>query len=165
MLSVTDKILRASFVNASRKEVSDLTLPPTFGELDWDALDFLGWRDPRASRRAYIVVPVDGEPVGVMLRQAEASPHSRAQCTWCQDVKLPNDVVFYSARRAGPAGRNGDTIGTLVCAEFQCSANVRKPAPVAYLGFDVEAARQQRIADLRLRSAAFVASVVSGRGR
>jgi hypothetical protein len=105
---------------------------------------------------------VDGEPVGVVLRQADASSRHRAQCSWCRDVKLPNDVVFFSAQRAGVAGRNGDTIGTWVCAEFQCSANVRKLPSMAYIGFDVEAARLARIDMLRARSAGFVAEVLAG---
>jgi hypothetical protein len=162
MLPLTPQTLAATFVNASRKEVSDITLPDGFDAIDWNELDYLGWRDPKMSRRAYIVVPIDGEPVGIVLKQSEASPRRRAQCTWCQDVKLPNDVVFYSARRVGAAGRNGNTIGTLICDEFQCSTNVRKLLPPAYLGFDAEAARQQRIETLRTRSAGFVADVQRG---
>ncbi|MEL4319264.1 FBP domain-containing protein [Leifsonia sp. YIM 134122] len=167
MLPISEKTIRASFVNASRKETTDITLPADFDQLDWDRLDFLGWRDRRIARRAYIVVPdiggPDGDPgtelVGVMLQQAKASPQKRAQCSWCQDVTLPNDVVFFGARLAGPAGRNGDTAGTLVCADFECSTNVRKKPPVAYIGFDVEAAREERMLGLRVRAAAFAATV------
>ena len=132
MLPIVEKTLRTSFVNASRKETTDITLPAGFETLDWDALDYLGWRDPKIGRRAYAVVPtLDGELIGILFRQAEASPRSRAQCSWCQDVKLPNDVTFYSAKRSGPAGRNGNTVGTLVCQDFQCSRNVRKLPPPA----------------------------------
>uniref|UniRef100_A0A942SWU2 FBP domain-containing protein n=1 Tax=Neobacillus citreus TaxID=2833578 RepID=A0A942SWU2_9BACI len=160
MLPISEKTLRASFVNASRKETADLTLPADLDTIDWDGLDYLGWRDPKIGRRAYVVVPtLDGDLVGILFRQAEASPRSRAQCSWCQDVKLPNDVVFYSAKRSGKAGRNGNTVGTLVCQDFQCSRNVRKTPPLAYEGYDVEAARLQRIEDLQLRAAAFAAEV------
>jgi len=160
MLPLSEKTLRSSFVNASRKEVADLTLPAGFDSLEWDRLDFLGWRDPRIGKRAYTVVPtLEGDLVGVLLRQAEASPRSRAQCSWCQDVTLPNDVVFYSAKRSGPAGRNGNTVGTLVCAEFQCSHNARRTPPPAYEGYDVEAARHRRIEDLQLRAASFVSAL------
>ncbi len=165
MLPLNDKTIRASFANASRKEVSDLALPPAFDAIDWSELDFLGWRDPKMPKRAYVVIPaVPDEPevTGIMLRQADASPGARAQCSWCQDVRLPNPVVFFAARRAGSAGRRGDTVGTLVCDEFQCSRNARTAPPPAYLGFDVEAARQERIADLRRRAAAFAASVLAG---
>ena len=160
MLSLDEKTIRESFVNASRKELSDLTLPD-LGDLKWDALDYLGWRDRRISRRAYVVVPVGDGFVGAVLRQAEAGAR-RAQCSWCQDVTLPNDVVFYGARRAGPAGRNGDTVGTLMCGNFECSANVRKAPVVAYIGFDVDAARTHRIEVLRERAAGFVTAVING---
>jgi hypothetical protein len=162
MILLDDKTIRASFVNASRKEVSDLTLPADLAETDWDRLDYLGWRDPKVAKRAYIVVPSDDGPVGIILKQAEASPRSRAQCSWCQDIKLPNDVVLYSARRVGSAGRNGNTVGTLICSEFQCSANVRVLPPSAYLGFDREAARDQRIDVLRERAGDFALGIVHG---
>ena len=70
-----------------------------------------------------------------------------------------NLVVLYGARRAGHGGRNGNTLGTLVCESFQCSKNVRMLPPSAYLGFDREAARQERIVMLRERSASFALSV------
>lgn len=160
MLAITEKSLRASFVNASRKEVGDLSLPSDFETIDWDQLDYLGWRDPKIGRRAYVVVPsLDGDLIGILLRQADASPRSRAQCSWCQDVKLPNDVVLFTARRSGKAGRNGNTVGTLICEDFQCSRNVRMTPPLAYEGFDVEAARQKRIDGLQLRAAAFAAEI------
>lgn len=100
--------------------------------IDWDQRDYLGWRDTKIGKRAYAAIPtLDGAVIGILFRQAEASPRSRAQCSWCQDVKRPNDVVFYSAKRSGSAGRNGDTVGTLVCEDFQCSGNVRKTPPLA----------------------------------
>ncbi|MCS5722138.1 FBP domain-containing protein [Herbiconiux sp. CPCC 203407] len=177
MQPLDEKTLRASFVNTSRKELSDLTLPDGFETLDFARLDYLGWRDRRIARRAYAVVPVgpdgdDGagpgstgsagvpELIGVMLKQAEASPRTRAQCSLCQDVQLPNDVVLFSARRSGPAGRNGNTIASLVCSSFECSTNVRKLPATAYVGFDVEAARTDRIASLRTRVAAFARAVL-----
>lgn len=160
MLPITEKVLRASFVNASRKELSDLSLPADFDMIDWERLDYLGWRDRKIDRRAYVVVPsLDGDLVGILFRQAEASPRSRAQCSWCRDVKLPNDVVLYSAKRSGKAGRNGNTIGTLICQDFQCSQNVRKAPPLAYEGYDIEAVRLKRIENLRVHSASFAAEV------
>ena len=162
MLPLNDPTIRASFVNATRKELTELTLPPGFAELNWERLDYLGWRDPKYAKRAYIVVPMDDGVAGVVLKQADADPRKRAQCSWCQDITLPNDVVLYSARRVGPAGRNGNTVGTLICSDFQCSANARKLPPSAYLGFDREAARQQRIDVLRERASDFALGIVLG---
>jgi hypothetical protein len=161
MLPLTESDIRASLVNASQREARDIRLPEGFADLAWDRLDFLGWRDPKAPQRGIVVVPVGDQPIGVLLQQATAAPRSRAQCSWCQDVRLPAPVVFYGARRAGSAGRNGNTIGTLVCADFECSANVRKPRPIPYLGFDPAAATVQLIEDLRTRVASFAADVAS----
>lgn len=159
MLAVTESTIRASFVNASKKEVSDMSLPEGFEAIDFDRLDYLGWRDRKIARRAYLAVQTDDGLVAVMLTRAEASPRARAQCSWCQDVTLPNPVVLYTARRSGAAGRKGDALGTLVCEGFECSANVRKLPPMAYLGFDAEAARAERIATLQIRAADFVAGI------
>jgi len=159
MLPLTQQQIRSSFVNASRKEISDLALPLDFAEISWDKLDYIGWRDRKAPKRAYAVIPVDGDLVGILFRQAEATPRTRAQCSWCQDVNLTNEVVFYGAKRAGDAGRKGDTVGTLICADFGCSKNVRMLPPVAYVGFDVEAARQKRILELRERVQSFAREV------
>jgi len=161
MLVLDDRVIRSSFVNATRKELSELALPDLPG-IDWDRLDYLGWRDPRLAKRAYIVVPLADGPVGIVLKQAEASPRTRAQCSWCQDIQLPNDVVLYGARRSGAAGRNGNTVGTLICANFECSTNVRRLPPSAYLGFDTEAARDRRIETLRIRSGDFATGIVEG---
>jgi len=161
MLPLDSTTIKATFVNASRKVVADITVPPGLDTIDWTGLDYLGWIDPKMKRRSYAVVPVDGKPVGIVLRQADASPRRRAQCSWCRDVKLPNDVVLYSAQRAGAAGRNGDTVAIWICAEFQCSANVRKLPSMAYIGFDVAAARQERIGMLQQRSAGFITEILA----
>ncbi|MGY3127227.1 hypothetical protein ACVWW9_000726 [Agrococcus sp. UYP33] len=164
MLPITPVDLRAAFVNASRKEVASVTLPDWFDDADWASLDYLGWRDPKIARRAYVVAPtLDGEHVGIVLRRADAAPRARAQCSWCQDVRLPNDVVFYSAKLAGAAGRRGDTVGTLLCEDFECSRNARKLPPLAYEGYDLEAARVRRIDELRMRAAGFADAVVRER--
>lgn len=160
MLPLSETDIRNSFVNASRKEISDLALPLDFDSIDWNRLDYFGWRDRKAPRRAYVLVRLDDVPVGVMLRQAETVPRYRAQCSWCQDVNLSNEVVFYGAKRAGASGRKGDTVGTLICANFGCSVNARKHPPVAYVGFDVDAAREKQITDLRAHAQGFVRAVL-----
>ena len=162
MHPISEATLRASFINASLRERQNLTLPADFGDLDWTRLDFLGWRDRKAAQLGYVVAEVDDEPVGILLRQADAKPRSRAQCSWCADVQLPNDVVLCSAKRAGNAGRNGNTLGTLVCANFECPVNVRRRAPLAYVGFDLEAEKQRRIAALREHVTNFVRNVRDG---
>ncbi|WP_447913507.1 FBP domain-containing protein [Microbacterium phyllosphaerae] len=159
MRPIDERTLRASFLNASRKEVSDLTLPPGFADVDFEKLDYLGWVDPKLPRRSYVVAWVDDVLTGVILQRAEQRVIARAQCSWCEDVTLRNDVQLYVARKAGPAGRKGDTIGTLVCTEFGCSKNVRVLPPLAYDGYDRELAREMRIVRLQEHVAAFIAAV------
>ncbi|MEY9852875.1 hypothetical protein ABH923_002553 [Leifsonia sp. EB41] len=161
MLPVNEQQLRSSFVNASQRERKELTLPD-LANTRWDDLDYLGWRDRRNPNQGYVIAEVDGELVGVLLRKADGGVRSRPQCSWCEDVHLPNEVVFFIAKRAGAAGRNGNTLGTLVCAGFECSANVRKRPPLAYVGFDVEAARLQRMEALREHVTTFVRRVAEG---
>ncbi|WP_144874454.1 FBP domain-containing protein [Microbacterium sp. 1.5R] len=159
MRPLDDRVLRASFINATRKEVSDISLPPGFAEIDFDTLDYLGWTDPKLPRRSYVVVWIDDVATGVVLQRAEQRVIARAQCSWCEDVTLRNDVQLYTARKAGPAGRKGDTIGNLTCAEFGCSKNVRVLPPLAYQGYDRELAREMRILKLQEHVQAFVRAV------
>lgn len=167
MQPITESFIRSSFINASRREVKELSLPADFEdftEAHWAGLDFLGWRDPKFARRGYVVLPrFDGDPVGVALTQAEATPRTRAMCNWCQDVRRPNEVVFWSAKRVGDAGRRGNTVGTLICREFQCSRNVRNDPPPAYDGYDVAAARERRLDTLRLKVDGFADMLITGR--
>ncbi len=161
MRPLDERAIRASFINASRKEASSASVPPELETVDFDRLDYLGWSDARFARRAYVVAWVDDEPVGILLQRAEQRVLARAQCSWCDDVTLRHDVQFFSARKAGPAGRRGDTIGTLACSEFWCSDNVRKLPPLAYEGYDREAARDQRILRLQEHVTAFIREVAA----
>ncbi|KGJ72086.1 translation elongation factor [Cryobacterium roopkundense] len=162
MLQLTDQDIRASLVNVSLRERKGLTLPANFADLWWEKLDYLGWRDPKIPGIGYVIVELESGPVGILLSQAKGRMQTRPQCSWCTDVQLPNEVVFLSAKRAGPAGRNGDTIATLACANFECSANVRKLPSMAYIGFDVEAARVRRIDALGEHVRNFVKDVRDG---
>lgn len=157
MHAIDESAIRASFINASRKEASSVTLPAGFATVDFDTLDFLGWSDPKMPRRAYVATHLeDGSPVSALLQQAEQRTLARAQCSWCQDVTLRNDVQLFVARKAGPAGRKGDTVGTLICANFACSTNVRMLPPLAYEGYDRETARELRILQLQENVQGFI---------
>ncbi len=158
---LTEKQIRTSFVNCSRREAAQLTLPVDLADLRWDRLDVLGWIDRKAPLRSYAVVPVDDEIVGVALRSPErAATRRRAVCAWCEDVYATGDVSLYVAPRAGAAGRKGDTVGTLICTTFECSRNVRRTPTIIEAGQDPAALVQRRIEGLRERSARFVREVL-----
>jgi hypothetical protein len=167
MHPVTEAQIRASFINASRREAAQAALP-VLDTLDWDRLDYLGWRDRKAPLSAYVVLEIGDEPVGVLLRAGDAGRVRRAAvCAWCEDIVVTDDVSFYVARRGGAPGRRGDTIGTLICTQFGCSRNVRRRPTRTEIGTDQANAPEQivrrRIAGLRERSTRFVEEVLRTR--
>ncbi|SDQ57765.1 FBP domain-containing protein [Microbacterium sp. cf332] len=149
MFALTEKSIRSSFVNVSLRERNSIVVPSDLGDVDWSTRDYFGWREPKAPLLGFVVAEIDGEAVGLQLRQSDQATRTRPQCSWCSDVTLPNEVVFFAAKRAGKAGRSGNTVGTLICARFECSRNVRRLDPPPYLGFDAAAARDRRIEGLR----------------
>lgn len=159
MHTLDERTIRASFINASRKEASSLTLPAGFAQIDFSTLDYLGWFDPKLPKRAYVVAEIDDQVVGILLQRGDQRTAARAQCSWCDDVTLRNDVQFFFARKTGASGRNGNTIGTLICENFGCSANVRRLPPLAYEGYDRELAREMRMLRLREHVAGFIAGL------
>ncbi|MDQ0372727.1 FBP domain-containing protein [Cellulomonas humilata] len=161
MNPLTEKLIRASFVNCSRREASQLTLPTDLSDLRWERLDYLGWIDRKAPQRAYVVLTVDDTLVGITLRSPEgAASRRRAVCAWCEDVYATDDVSMYVARRAGGPGRNGDTIGTLICTTFECSHNVRRKPTIIEAGQDPAGLVLRRIEGLRERSVRFAREVL-----
>ncbi|MCA0158165.1 FBP domain-containing protein [Tsukamurella sp. M9C] len=150
-----------AFRGATKSEVKRVAFPSNFDEFDFAALEFVGWRDKKIPRRAYVSVPTDDGLVTLLLTQADAKPSAKAMCTWCRDVNISSQAVLYSVRRGGSAGRKGDTLGVLVCEDFRCAANARKLPPAFHKGTDVEQIREQNLADLRRRVTGFVAEVLS----
>jgi hypothetical protein len=162
---LTEAEIRRSFVNCSRGEAKALTLPRGFDELAWGELEMLGWRDPKAPLRGYIVVQGflggDEEPVGIAVRAAESRMSSRtaAMCLLCQTGQSGDAVSLFTARRTGEAGRNGNTVGTYMCADLACSRRVRTDIPPWLRERDPAEVVAERAADLRARVRGFVDAV------
>jgi hypothetical protein len=160
---LTDNEIRASFVNASRREAKQANLPADLDlGLRWETLDYLGWVDRSNPQRAYAVVPVDDEPVGLLLRASERTRKASTMCAWCEDVFATSDVTLFVARRAGAAGREGNSLGTLVHADFSCSTHVRRLPNGMEGGLDPLALVERRIEELRARSSAFARRLRDG---
>jgi len=142
MHKFTAQQIRSSFINASRSEAAKLNLPKNFDTLDWERIDFLAWRDEKMPLRGYLVVPGPKGPTGIMLRASEggAKKNRSVLCELCRDVFSKDDVVLWVARRAGQSGRNGNTLGTLICADFVCCRNVRVEPPANEINPDIAAA-------------------------
>ncbi|MEZ5211074.1 FBP domain-containing protein [Gordonia sp. PP30] len=161
MQSLTQEQILAAFRGATKSELDRVSFPLDFDRVDFERREFYAWRDRKAPRRAYLVVPHDDGPVALILNRSMAKSPRRVMCAWCRDVDVDEDAVLYTARRVGARGRRGDSVGVLVCESFGCNRNVRKLPPAYHKGTDLDAIRESQIAELRRRVGAFVAEVVS----
>jgi hypothetical protein len=119
--------IRGSFVNCSKGEAKRISLPRDLGELPWGDLDFLGWRDPGARERAYLVRP-GADPLGIVLRIAPGARRNLLRsslCSLCLTGHSGGGVDLLAAPLAGAAGRQGNTVALYMCADLACSLYVR----------------------------------------
>ncbi|MFK4637494.1 hypothetical protein ABIA52_000383 [Paenarthrobacter histidinolovorans] len=77
-------------------------------------------------------------------------------CELCRDVFSKDDVYLWVARKAGQSGKDGNTVGTLICAEFGCCANVRKEPPANEINPDPAVVVVRQIAGLESRTEQFL---------
>jgi hypothetical protein len=135
MQELTEKEIRASFVNATKGEAKRLALPKDLHAQPWADLDFLGWRDPAAPQRAYLVLPHGAGcaasrgagATGVALRLADSSAGRRRRnmCALCLTTHPGDGVALMTARRAGKSGQQGNSVGTYLCSDLACSLYLR----------------------------------------
>ncbi len=165
MRPITEETLRASLVNATRGEAQQLNLPRDFAELPWPDLDFLGWRDPGAPERSWLVAERDGGPVGLSLRIASGGARgftARSMCSICMTTRTGGGVALMTARRTGAAGRQGNSIGQYMCGDLACSLYVRGRKQAAGTEFDEALGTDDKIARLRANLDAFLARITAG---
>jgi len=162
MRPLTETEIRSSFINTTAGEASRATLPGLH-EVLWDEREYLGWRDSKAPQQGYIVHWRDGEAVGMLVRAAESRMRSgfAAMCSLCQTQQPANQVSLFSAPRAGDAGRDGNTVGTYICADLACSLTIRIVPPKADMQPDPAEIVERRISTLQVRLGAFTDSVLS----
>lgn len=104
MRPLTEQDIRASFVNCSKGDAKRLAIPRDLGERPWDDLDFLGWRDPGAPDRSYLVLERGEDLVGVALRfpTVRRGSQHRSMCSVCLTTHRGGGVCLMTARKAGP---------------------------------------------------------------
>lgn len=165
MRPITERDIRRSFVNCSKGEAQRLGIPRDLGEQPWDDLDFLGWRDPGAPERGYLVAERDdGSLVGIALRAAPATMRaftSRSMCSLCLTTLTSGSVALMTARRTGEAGRQGNTVGQYLCADLACSLYTRGKKQTAGGDFDETLTVAEKVARTRDNLAAFIGKVTT----
>jgi hypothetical protein len=161
---LTEAEIRGSFVNCSKGEAKRLNLPRDLGDLPWGDLDFLGWRDPGAPDRGYLVSPADGGPVGLTLRVAPGARRSLLRsslCGLCLTGHSGGGVDLLAAPLAGPAGRQGNTVALYMCADLACSLYVRgKKSSALAKRLDETLTLDEQIARTRRNLDAFLGKVL-----
>ncbi|MEV6881793.1 MULTISPECIES: FBP domain-containing protein [unclassified Streptomyces] len=162
MRALDEQAVRASFINCSKGEAKRLAVPRDLDERPWDDLDFLGWRDPGAPDRGYLVLEEGGRPTGVALRfQPPRSGFlQRSMCALCLTTHPRGGVSLMTARKAGAAGREGNSVGLYMCTDLACSLYLRgKKVPESGGRFEESLTLEQQIARTVGNLAAFVAKV------
>ena len=160
---LTEPTIRSSFINCSKGDANRLTLPEGFDQIDWPTMVFLSWIDRKAPGRGYLITAdEDGEPTGVLLRRPDSRVKSAVPqlCSLCLTTHLSSGVSLMVAPRSGPAGRNGNTVGTYICADLGCPWYLngsRKPLLSQQL--DRHLSLAEKMARTREKAAAFIASV------
>ena len=127
MHPVTEDALRDSFANCSKGEAKRIPMPRDLADLPWSELDFLGWRDHRALDRAYLVTPRGDGLIGVTLRSAASRKGFLKwnMCTLCFTAHPGGGVTLMTGRKAGDAGRQGNSAGLYLCSDLACSLYIR----------------------------------------
>ncbi len=160
MKPLTETEIRESMVNAHSGEAARMPVPGLH-EVVWDDREYLGWRDPQAPQRGYLVFWRGDTPVGLALRAAESRmTGGAALCSLCQTQQPAHQVRLFSAPRPGEAGRAGNTVGTYICSDLACSLLIRMGPPTSRYEQHPAAALGARSAGLIDRLHSFTARVL-----
>lgn len=163
MEPLTEHEIRTSFVNCTKGDAKRLSVPRDLSEQPWDDLDFLGWRDPQAPDRAYLVTELDGRLQGLALRRSASAAWQtrRSICSLCVTTHS-GGVSLLVAPKAGPAGRQGNSVGAYICSDLACSLYVRgKRETGAGTGFHESLTLEEKIQRTTANLAAFIAKVTA----
>src|SRR5690606_39440332 len=64
-------------------------------------------------------------PAGSARRRETGGPRRTQMCTVCSPTHTNGGVVLMTARKAGEAGRRGNSTGTYMCGDLCCSLYAR----------------------------------------
>lgn len=165
MKPLTEKEIRAAFVNCTKGAAKRLSVPHDLADRPWDDLDYFGWRDPQAPDRAYLVTERDGRPTALALRSSGAGAASwgtrRSMCSMCLTTHS-GGVTLMVAPKAGKAGQQGNSVGAYICSDLACSLYVRgKREPAAGARLHETITLEEKISRTVTNLAAFVDKVIA----
>ena len=91
--------IRSAMANSTRGEASRMVFPAGFGGLEFSDLEYLGWRDPKAPQRGYLISWYADRPVGIALRAPEGASKKSVMCTLCRSTHSSGGVALFAAPR------------------------------------------------------------------
>ena len=159
MRPLTDQQIRAAFVNLSKGAAARVNLPSDLDERPWGDLDYLGWQDPKAPGRSYLVTDRGGRVRAIALRRSDGGL-GRKRKTMCDLCMTVGAVDLMVAPRAGQAGQRGDSVGTYVCAVLDCSLFVRNIRSNGTVILEERLTAEQKIERLGANLDTFIARVL-----
>ena len=162
---LTEQEIRAAFVNCSKGEAKRLHVPRDLAGQPWTDLDFLGWRDPQAPDRAYLVADLGAGLgaglVAITLRCTTPGQKRSNLCSICL-TSHSSDVTLMVAPRTGKAGQQGNSVGAYLCADLACSLYTRgKKFTASSTRFRENLTLEQQIERNVANLAAFLAKVTA----
>lgn len=82
MNPISKQEIQQSLINVTKSERDALTVPSHFSKVEWDKLDFYGWRDTNFPQRGYLVRQHLDSAVSVAVATTGgvASPQGARQC-------------------------------------------------------------------------------------
>lgn len=162
MLPLTEREIRGSFVNLTQGATKRMNVPRDLADRTWKDLDYLGWRDPQAPARGYLVVTHRERVVGIALRASDgaAGRPRKNMCSLCMTVHAGGGVALLVAPRTGRAGQQGHSVGTYICADLQCSLYLRHKLATGTPKMHETLDQDARVARLLANLDAFVGRVL-----
>lgn len=165
MKALTEGDIRASFVNCSKGEAKRLGVPRDLADQPWGERDFLGWRDPGAPERGYLVTERGDRLVGIALRVTSGGGRgftARSMCSLCLTTHTAGGVALMTARRTGEAGRQGNTVGQYLCTDLDCSLYLRgRKESVAARDFEETLPLEEKVARLHANLDVFLDKITA----
>jgi hypothetical protein len=95
--------------------------------MPWEDLDFLGWRDPKAPNRSYLVTERDDRLMGIVLQMTSGrNAGLRCNiCSLCLTTHTGGGVSLAAAHKARGLGKETDSVGEYICTDLACSLYLR----------------------------------------
>ena len=156
---MTEKQIRTGFVNLSKGAAGRVNLPADLDERPWGDLDFLGWQDPKAPARSYLVTEREGRVRAIALRASEGGT-GRTRKTRGDLCMTVGSVGLMVAPRAGKAGHRGDSVGIYACTALDCSLLVRNLRSNGTVVMEERLTTEQKIERLLVNLVTFLARVM-----